>query len=162
MLKTRLNQKILNLAVEGLVKKNHVASEGTYLKEPSFKAGVGKDQQALKEKIAAAIHQGGTQPPLREELPTVLGITDKDAKDLLTLLAREGRTVRINDSLHLDKDILRTVQENLKKHLEQSKEITVAEFRDLTKTSRKFAVPILEYFDTQKITQRVGDKRVLR
>lgn len=162
ILKTRLNQKILNLAVEGLVKKNHVASEGTYLKEPSFKAGIGKDQQALKEKIAAAIHQGGTQPPLREELPTVLGITDKDAKDLLTLLAREGRTVRINDSLHLDKDVLRTVQENLKKHLEQSKEITVAEFRDLTKTSRKFAVPILEYFDTQKITQRVGDKRVLR
>jgi len=48
------------------------------------------------------------------------------------------------------------------KFLQQKKEIIVAEFRDLAKTSRKFAVPILEYFDSQKLTQRIGDKRVLR
>jgi selenocysteine-specific elongation factor len=46
--------------------------------------------------------------------------------------------------------------------LEEKKEITMAEFRDLAKTSRKFAVPLMEYFDSQKLTQRVGDKRMLR
>ena len=51
---------------------------------------------------------------------------------------------------------------NLKKYLDDKKEISMAEFRDLAKTSRKFAVPIMEYFDSQKLTQRVGDKRVLR
>ncbi|HSB35036.1 MAG TPA: SelB C-terminal domain-containing protein, partial [Nitrospirota bacterium] len=40
--------------------------------------------------------------------------------------------------------------------------ITMAEFRDLARTSRKFAVPLMEFFDSQKLTQRVGDKRVLR
>jgi len=77
-------------------------------------------------------------------------------------LADEGRTIRINDSLHLDKDVVATIKTDLKKYLEEKKEITMAEFRDIARTSRKFAVPIMEYFDSQKLTQRVGDKRVLR
>jgi selenocysteine-specific elongation factor len=80
----------------------------------------------------------------------------------MKLLADEGRTVRINDSLHLDRDVVEKVRADLRKHLEGKKEITMAEFRDLARTSRKFAVPLMEFFDSQKLTQRVGDKRVLR
>ena len=129
---------------------------------PGFKAAVGKDQGAVKDKIVEAIKKGGTQPPVREELPALFSITDKDARDLLKLLADEGRTIRINDSLHLDKDIVEKIRTDLKRYLEEKKEITMAEFRDLARTSRKFAVPLMEYFDSQKLTQRVGDKRVLR
>lgn len=109
-----------------------------------------------------AIRKGGTQPPVREELPALFSISEKDARDLLKLLADEGRTIRINDSLHLDKEVVEKVREDLKRHLEEKKEITMAEFRDLARTSRKFAVPLMEYFDSLKLTQRVGDKRVLR
>ena len=70
--------------------------------------------------------------------------------------------IRITDSLHLDKDVMEMIKADLKKYLEENKEITMAEFRDLARTSRKFAVPLMEYFDSQKLTQRVGDKRVLR
>jgi selenocysteine-specific elongation factor len=162
MLRMRLSPKVLNLSIDGLVKKKQVESDGSRLRVPGFKAAVGKDQSAFKDKIVEAIRKGGSQPPLREELPALLGITDKDAKDLLKLLSEEGRTVRINDSLHLHKDTLETIRADLKKYLEEKKEITMAEFRDIAKTSRKFAVPIMEYFDSQKLTQRVGDKRVLR
>jgi selenocysteine-specific elongation factor len=162
MLRMRLSPKVLNLTIDGLVKKKQVETDGSRLRLPGFKAAVGKDQSAFKDKIVEAIRKGGSQPPLREELPALFGITDKDAKDLLKLLAEEGRTVRINDSLHLHKDTLETIKADLKKHLEVKKEITMAEFRDIAKTSRKFAVPIMEYFDSQKLTQRVGDKRVLR
>jgi selenocysteine-specific elongation factor len=161
-LRVRLHQKVLNMAVDGLLKKKQIEAEGSKLRLPGFKAGVGKDQGAYKDKIVEAIKKGGSQPPLREELPALLGITDKDAKDLLKLLGDEGRTVRINDSFHLHKDTIENIRADLKKHLEEKKEITMAEFRDLAKTSRKFAVPIMEYFDSQKLTQRVGDKRVLR
>jgi len=161
-LRVRLHQKVLNMAVDGLVKKKQIEAEGSKLRLPGFKAGVGKDQGVFKDKIVEAIKKGGSQPPLREELPALLGITDKDAKDLLKLLGDEGRTVRINDSFHLHKDTIENIRADLKKHLEEKKEITMAEFRDLARTSRKFAVPIMEYFDSQKLTQRVGDKRVLR
>ena len=161
-LKVRLHAKILNLTVDGLVKTKRLDSDGTRLKLPLFEVKIGKDQAQIKEKIVEAIKKGGTQPPLREELPRTFGITDKEARDLLKLLAQEGSTVRINDSLYLHTDTLSQIERSIKKHFQGNNEITVAEFRDLTKTSRKFAVPILEYFDTQKITQRVGDKRVMR
>jgi selenocysteine-specific elongation factor len=162
MLRLRLSPKVLNLTIDGLIKKKQLEADGSRLRLPGFKAAVGKDQSVFKDKIVEAIRKGGSQPPLREEFPALFGITDKDAKDLLKLLAEEGRTVRINDSLHLHKDTLEKIKTDLRKYLEEKKEITMAEFRDIAKTSRKFAVPIMEYFDTQKLTQRVGDKRVLR
>jgi len=162
MLRMRINPKILNLTIDGLVKKKELESEGSKLRVPGFKAGGGKINDEVKNRIVEAIKKGGTQPPVREELPALFNISDKDAKDLLKLLADEGRTVRITDSLHLDKDVVETLKADLKKFLEKNKEITMAEFRDLARTSRKFAVPFMEYFDSQKLTQRVGDKRMLR
>jgi selenocysteine-specific elongation factor len=162
MLRMRISVKILNTAIDGLIKKKQIEADGSKLKVPGFKAARGAIQDAVKNKIVEAITKGGTQPPVRDELPALFGITEKDAKDLMKLLADEGRTVRINDSLHLDKNILEQVRTDLKKYLDDKKEISMAEFRDLAKTSRKFAVPLMEYFDSQKLTQRVGDKRVLR
>ncbi len=161
-LRIRLSSKVLNMVMDGLVKKKQLEADGAKLRMPGFKAAGGKINDEVKNKIVEAIRKGGTQPPVREEFPTLFGISDRDAKDLLKLLADEGRTVRINDSLHLDRDALEKIRVDLKKHLETKKEITMAEFRDLARTSRKFAVPIMEYFDSQKLTQRIGDKRVLR
>lgn len=160
MLKVRLDQKVLGMAVEGLIRNRRLEADGSRLRLPGFKAAI--DQGAIKEKIINTIRKGGSQPPLREELPQVLGISEREAKDLMRLIADEGSLVRINDSLFLDKAVVERLRTDLINHLKEKKEITVAEFRDIAKTSRKFALPILEYFDTQKVTQRVGDKRVLR
>ncbi len=162
MLRMRINPKVLNTTIDGLLKKKELEAESSKLRVPGFKAAGGKINEEVKNRIVEAIKKGGTQPPLREELPALFGISDKDAKDLLKLLADEGRTVRITDSLHLDKDVLETIKADLRKHLAEKKEITMSEFRDLARTSRKFAVPLMEYFDSQKLTQRVGDKRMLR
>jgi selenocysteine-specific elongation factor len=162
MLRMRLSPKVLNMALDGLVKKKQLEADGSKLRVPGFKAAGGKVQDEVKNKIVEAIKKGGTQPPVREELPALFGISEKDAKDLLKLLADEGRTVRINDSLHLDRDVVEKIKGDLKQYLAEKKEITMAEFRDLARTSRKFAVPLMEFFDSQKLTQRVGDKRMLR
>lgn len=162
MLRIRLSPKVLALAIDGLVKKKMLEADASKLRLPGFKAASGKVSDEVKNRIVDAIRKGGTQPPVREELPALFSISEKDAKDLLKLLADEGRTVRINNSLHLDRDIVETIKSDLRKYLEEKKEITMAEFRDIAKTSRKFAVPIMEYFDSQKLTQRIGDKRVLR
>jgi selenocysteine-specific elongation factor len=160
LLRVRLSPKILGLVIEGQVKKKQLEAEGSRLKLPAFK--VAKDQSGIKDRIVDAVKKGGSQPPTREELPALLNITDKDARDLLKLLAEEQRVIRINDSLYLFSDTLEGIKGDLKRYLAEKKEITMAEFRDLAKTSRKFAVPLMEYFDSQKLTQRVGDKRVLR
>ncbi len=161
MLRMRINPKVLNMTIDGLVKKKALETEGSKLRVPGFKAAGGKINDEVKDKIVETIKKGGTQPPVREEFPALFNISDRDARDLMKLLADEGRTVRITDSLHLDKEVVDRIRTDLKKYLEVKKEITMGEFRDLARTSRKFAVPIMEYFDSQKLTQRVGDKRVL-
>jgi 2',3'-cyclic-nucleotide 2'-phosphodiesterase (5'-nucleotidase family) len=57
---------------------------------------------------------------------------------------------------------LNDIEQQLRSHLEQQGELTAGEFRDLLQISRKYAIPLLEYFDNQRITVRMGDKRVLR
>ncbi len=84
-LKTRLSGKDLGTAIDGLAKRKQVDIEGSKLRLPGFRAAT--DQGAVKEKIVSAIRKGGTQPPVREELPALFSITDKDARDLLKLLA---------------------------------------------------------------------------
>jgi selenocysteine-specific elongation factor len=162
MLKVRLNTKLLNVTLDGLIKRKQLEQEGAKLRMPGFRATVSVDQDAVREKIVAAIRAGGAQPPIREEFSELFKISDRDAKDLLKLLASEGRVVRVNDSIYLAAEALERMRQDLTTHLQEKKEITIAEFRDLARTSRKYAVPLMEYFDSQKLTQRVGDKRVLR
>ena len=162
MLKVRLHPKLLNVTVDGLLKKKQLEADGAKLRTPGFRATVSIDQGAVKERIIEAIRVGGAQPPVREEFPELFKISDRDAKDLLKMLSSEGRISRVNDSIYLFTETLEQMRQQLSQHLQDKKEITVAEFRDLVKTSRKYAVPLMEYFDSQKLTQRVGDKRVLR
>jgi len=162
VLKVRLHPKLLNVTLDGLIKRKLLELEGAKLKMPGFRATVSIDQDAVREKIVAAIRAGGAQPPVREEFGELFKISDRDAKDLLKLLASEGSVVRVNDSIYLAVEALERMRQDLTAHLQVKKEITIAEFRDLAKTSRKYAVPLMEYFDSQRLTQRVGDKRVLR
>jgi hypothetical protein len=63
----------------------------------------GKINDEVKSRIVKTIKKTGTHPPVQEELPVLFNISDKDAQDLIQLLADEGLTVRINESLHQTK-----------------------------------------------------------
>ncbi len=112
-----------------------------------------------KNKIIYLLKEKGFQPLLKNEIAKSLSIKEDVADDILKLLAREGSFVRINDSLYLLKETYGKMINTLKTFSLSNKEITVAEFRDLISTTRKFALPYLEHLDSNKITLRVGDKR---
>ncbi len=76
-------------------------------------------------------------------------------------MTKEGTLVRINDSMFITLNHYKKMIENLKDFFSKKSEMTVAEFRDLLNTSRKYALPFLEYLDSNKITLRVGDVRKL-
>jgi selenocysteine-specific elongation factor len=80
----------------------------------------------------------------------------------LRLLARQGRAVKVKNDLFYAPGPLLQISEIMVEHLRAKGEITPAEFREITGLSRKFMIPVLEYFDSQKITVRAGDKRFLR
>ncbi|HDZ84280.1 MAG TPA: selenocysteine-specific translation factor, partial [Nitrospirae bacterium] len=71
----------------------------------------------------------------------------------------EKTLVRINDSLYISMNNHKKMMDHLSDFFSGSPEMAVAEFRDMLGTSRKFAIPFLEYLDSNKITLRVGEVR---
>jgi selenocysteine-specific elongation factor len=82
---------------------------------------------------------------------------------VLGRLAADGRIVRVSSELHFSADAIAAARQALVSHLEtRPGGSTTSELREVLGVSRKYAVPLLEYFDAQGVTRREGDARVLR
>ncbi len=129
------------------------------LRLKDFKASLAHVDEAIEGKIISALNRDGFQPPMKAELAQKLSISEKEITDLLKFLAKQGTVIRINDSMYITKGQYDKMLNLLKDFYEKKKEMTVAEFRDILGTSRKYALPLLEYLDSNRITLRVGDIR---
>jgi selenocysteine-specific elongation factor len=78
------------------------------------------------------------------------------------VMTREGELVRISEDLNFHRDILARLREDYRKLLEREGKATPASFRELTGLTRKFIIPLMEYFDMAKLTVRTGEYRILR
>ena len=125
----------------------------------TFKIYLSDDKKLLKEKILKTLDGSGFQPPMKEELSKAILINIKQLDALLKIMASEGALIRINDSLYLSLNNYTKMMDGLKSFFKTKKEMTVGEFRDILNTTRKYAIPFLEYLDSHKITLRVRDVR---
>ena len=117
---------------------------------------------ALAGKLAQLLAAGGIEPPTIKDLADSTRSSEKEVRDHLALLVRDGLVVRVSSDIFYDHGALDSIRQKLLRHLQQKGDIIPAEFRELTGLSRKFMIPLLECFDNEKLTLRVGDKRVLR
>lgn len=140
---------------------DNVTIEKDILRLRDYKVSTKLIDRSIKEKVISILERSRFQPPFRGDLANMLSIDEKEVTDILRLLAKEGMIVRINDSVYLSKSNYEKMIEFLKRFFSKKTEMSVAEFRDMLNTSRKYALPILEYLDSNKITLRVGDMRKL-
>ena len=124
-----------------------------------FNVSLSSSREEIRDKIISILKKSDFQPPLKSDLAAQLGISEKEAGDMLRLLAQEGQLARINDSMYITREQYARMMELLKGFFAEKPEMLVAEFRDLLSTSRKYSIPFLEYLDSSKITLRVGDIR---
>lgn len=118
-------------------------------------------EKTVETKIIEELKRGEFQPPWKEELAERLKIQENRLSDILKILSKEGKVVRINDSLYLTKENYQRMIENLKDFFSKKQELTVSEFRTLLGTTRKYALAYLEHLDSNRITLRVGETRRL-
>jgi selenocysteine-specific elongation factor len=138
-----------------------VIMEKEIIRLRTFSTVLSQAEETLKAKILELLQKGGFQPPSKEELSQSLKLDQKHLSDILKLMVKEGSLVRISDSMYLTSPVYHTMIESLKNFFSKKSEMTVAEFRDILNTTRKYALPILEYLDSIKVTLRVGDIRKL-
>lgn len=112
--------------------------------------------------IRNLLDKSGMEPPTIKEMSEKLGCTEKVIREHLSLFLRDGSVSRVSSEIFYSSGNLKRIEDQLIAHLKEKGEIIPSEFRDLTGLSRKFMIPLLEYFDSLKLTIRVGDKRILR
>ena len=127
----------------------------------TFNVTLSRGDETLKTKILGLLEKAGAQPPNKEELCQIFEVDQKHLSDILKLMVKEGSLVRINDSLYITSSVYRQVIENLKNFFSKKSEMTVRESKDILPTSRRHAIPLLEFLDAHKVTRRVGQVRKL-
>jgi selenocysteine-specific elongation factor len=136
-----------------------ISMEKELIRLSSFKPALTQSDETLKQKIITELETAGVQPPTKEELSQSLKLNEKQVSDILKLLTKEGSLVRINDSTFVTSAVYKRIINNLQEFFSKKPDMTVAEFRDILGTTRKYALPFLEYLDSNKVTMRVGDVR---
>jgi selenocysteine-specific elongation factor len=158
----RSDPRFFGPVLAALEKEGKGVLERDMVKLPGRKSTVAAGQVDLQARIETALCKGELEPPTIKEFCAALGCTEKDALEHLNFLSRAGKAVKIKSDVFYAAAPFAVIREKLVAHLKKTGEITPNDFRALTGLSRKFMIPLLEYFDSEKLTIRVGDKRVLR
>ena len=165
-LKTRLPRRsdgrFFTPLLAALEKEGAVVADRDLVKPAGQTARQSMPEDALGSRIAAFLLEKGIEPPTVKEIMERFCCDEKGVRDNLALLVRGGEAARISSDLFYSAVALEGLREKLVNRLREQGEITPPEYRELTGLSRKFLIPLLEHFDSEKLTIRVGDKRVLR
>ncbi len=120
----------------------------------------GADEKA-RELLTARFREMGLQVPPPDEVAAGVGIDRAAARKIIQLLVKNEALVKINDAMIVDRAALQKLIDDVRARKAVSPRLGIGEFKELTGLSRKFAVPLLEYLDGQRITRRVGDERLI-
>jgi selenocysteine-specific elongation factor len=158
-----LDNKLFQLALNVLVKGGQIVQEQALVRLSGHVVSLRADAGDMHAEMEGLFKAAGLKPPTRKEIMAHFsGRPEKLVWDIVDVLVRNGRLNRISGDLYFHAHSLQTLEDELRKKLAADGEIDAQGFKALTGLSRKFSIPLLEYFDRQKVTIRVGDKRVLR
>jgi selenocysteine-specific elongation factor len=148
--------------VHQLQEKGELVAEGDHVRLRGHAAAAGGAGGALKDRVTAILREAGVAPPRVAELPGLAGAAPADVNAVLKLLAADGTAVRVSPEIWFDGGAVAALRERLVAHLRARGEITTPQWKELVGATRKHVIPLAEYFDREKVTLRVGEKRVLR
>ena len=118
-------------------------------------------ESAAKDQIVRAFESAGLAVPSAQQVLEALPIDRARAEKILRILLKEKTLIKIAEDLLFHRAALAKLREILARRKEQSNRINVAVFKELTGLSRKYAIPLLEYLDRERVTRREGDERII-
>jgi len=157
-----LASKLFNLTLNLMIKAEQIIQEENTVRLASHTISLGADQADVRDKILDTYLKSGLQPPYFKELSKTLASDPARSKDVLLHLVEESRMVKIKEDLYFHVETIEDLKKRLVAFLESKGEITTPQFKEMTGASRKYVIPLAEYFDATNVTLRVGDVRKLR
>ena len=149
--------------VDQLIRQEEIVTDGNLLRLSSHRIQFSAEEEDIKAKVEGIFLDAAINTPSMSELTSQLSeYPPQSVEQTFYALMNLGRFIRIEDDLFIHTQALEAIVSSLTDYLQKNDIITVAEFRELAETSRKYAVPFLEYCDGQGLTIREGNHRRLR
>lgn len=152
-----LKVKDMDVILNKMVEEKDIKVQDNLVSNYDFEVEFNQKQLSIKKEIEDKSRKNGLN-----SLMTKDDICNKNKFYEEVLEALTGETIqKLDDAYYIDKKVYENVKKDLLEYLNKNKEITVAQFRDITKSNRKISIVMLEHFDRNRITKRVEDKRIL-
>lgn len=157
----RLSEEAFEAGLGLCVEQRALAITGDLVHLPG-RGVVMKDEEAESRKvIEQAFASAGLKVPALKDVLAGLKIDRNRAQKIVTLLLRDKTLIKVSDELVFHASALDSLRKSITGLKQSSPKIDVAQFKDLTGVSRKYAIPLLEYLDRERVTRRVGDERLI-
>ena len=157
-----ISSRLFRVLVEILAAEKIAARDGNLLRLPHHRIHLRDEEKSLVEKITRLLGNNPLAPPELKQIEKELGIGRGKLTEVIRVMERDRSIVRVATGLYFLPDYIDKVKGVLYKYLSDNPEITAATFRDLLGSSRKYTIALLEHFDREGITVRIGDARRLR
>ncbi|MDK2955526.1 MAG: selenocysteine-specific elongation factor [Desulfovibrionales bacterium] len=154
--------KLLQTALARLVRKKDLEQVQEAYRLPGFEPSAVGDAAALRELVLSAYTQAGWTPPSLKEVLARAGARPAQATDVMRLLTQQRELVKVKEELFFSRRAWEEIRAEVEAYFADNQELAPSDFRDLTHLSRKYTIPLLEFLDKERVTVRVGDKRILR
>jgi len=148
-------------AIDDAIKEKNIELAGDVVRLAGRGVAM-KDEEAESQKIIEhAFASAGLKVPSMKEVLGSLKVDKARAQKIVTLLLREKILIKISEDLVFHKNALAELRARLAAERGKSPKLDIARFKDITGVTRKYAIPLLEYFDREHVTRRVGDDRII-
>lgn len=154
--KAKIADSLFNLLLE----KGSIANKNEIIYLKDFQIIYTEEQIKIAELIKSKFKERGFLPPKYEELLENINKSEKDVSEVFESLVDRREILKIKDDTYMLKETYDNAFKLLVEFLNKNDSITVSQYRDLLDTNRKISIILLEYFDQNKITKRIDDKRV--
>jgi len=154
--------KLFNMALKGLEKSGEIVIDRENIRLPGHSVNLEGDLKDLRGEISVLYLNAGLTPPSLKEIREKFAGRKVQVESVFNVMAREGVLIKVNEDLYFYKDALEKLREDYRNLLLREGNATPASFKELTGLSRKFIIPLMEYFDATKLTIRAGEHRILR
>ncbi len=158
----RVRPETFRSALEELVEQKRLTVQADLVKTPGSEITLTPEEERARQQIAQAFQKAGLAVPTVKEVLAQLSIESRRAEKILQMLLREKVLVRVSADLIFHTEALGKLTALLAGYKKsKGQRIGVPSFKELTGISRKYAIPLLEYLDRQRLTRRAGDERVI-
>jgi selenocysteine-specific elongation factor len=157
-----LSPKIFRVVLDRFINEKLIVKEENLLRLTGHRLQLGGQEKGLMDKITKLLGEQPLAPPDLKEVEKQAGVPRNRLNEIIRLLEREGAVVRVTTDMYFLAGSIAQLRQTLTKHLIENGEMTAAAFRDLIGSSRKYTIPLLEFFDRDGLTIRIGDIRRLK